>query len=754
MPATVTLAGKSRLVATKPPEGTSTTVVLAPPAGLYTVQARTLIFNGVRYVGRASAPLVATRSGTKSTVTVSYSADGAARDLRATTMTATGVSLAWKAPAGSRFVLRRTTGRTPAGLTSLGTGVPVKGTTAVDSGLKAGRQYTYSLFTSLRGRWYGPLTVTAGPASATDAAKYVANPATLLAQPADLVSAAPTGSGVRAVLQSGVAAPVIGAAVVLPVSPPLPGGFLGVVTAVSADGRTLSLRAGSLIDAFDHYELAVTEFSAAADGEATPTPAPAPKAKAAAATKALSATCEGGSAGDQVTFSPDLKLGGHFATKVDKYSFLGADVPTGASVDMGLSVTLNGPATVKVSGNRKCKVGLPTIFKPISVSPVPLSVSFSASAEINAGGSMEVSNVGLSAVAGFEIKGSMSVKNGPSFTGKRVLEASPLTPQVTANGTIGLKAGGELIVGPGAGTKEAGVIAGIGGGLYPVDATFGPVFNPTDSRYNACLEAKVAMSAGLYLTVKAFLDKWSFSEKVTLDALQGSQPYAGSPHYLPKDCKAMAPEPGGPKDSLLGDGVDKVEDTTAGGTEQWGHVDGFVPGKKTWVLSTGRMADALGDPAKFASSNLGREGDAELTAFAGHPTFDAASYQVKLVPQGSTLHVRYVFASEEYPEYVNSSYNDVMAVRVDGKNCALVPGTTRPVSVNTINAGENTAYYVDNSDGAAGYATSMDGLTKPLTCSVPVTPGQEVTVQIAVADSADYVYDSAIALVDGGIWAD
>ena len=56
--------------------------------------------------------------------------------------------------------------------------------------------------------------------------------------------------------------------------------------------------------------------------------------------------------------------------------------------------------------------------------------------------------------------------------------------------------------------------------------------------------------------------------------------------------------------------------------------------------------------------------------------------------------------------------------------------------------------------GAAGYSTSMDGLTKPLTCDVPVTPGQPVTLRIMIADTADHVYDSAVGLVDRGIWSD
>ena len=43
---------------------------------------------------------------------------------------------------------------------------------------------------------------------------------------------------------------------------------------------------------------------------------------------------------------------------------------------------------------------------------------------------------------------------------------------------------------------------------------------------------------------------------------------------------------------------------------------------------------------------------------------------------------------------------------------------------------------------------------RSLTCSVPVTPGEPVTVTIAVADTSDRIYDSAVALLDGGIWSD
>jgi hypothetical protein len=48
----------------------------------------------------------------------------------------------------------------------------------------------------------------------------------------------------------------------------------------------------------------------------------------------------------------------------------------------------------------------------------------------------------------------------------------------------------------------------------------------------------------------------------------------------------------------------------------------------------------------------------------------------------------------------------------------------------------------------------MDGLTVPLEWRVPVAPGEQVTVRIAVADASDSIYDSAVALLDGGMYSE
>ncbi|WP_104435570.1 choice-of-anchor L domain-containing protein [Kineococcus xinjiangensis] len=774
--ANVELRGGTYRVAAKSPEGTSSDVALTMPAGTYQIQLPSVTVNGTRYVGTTSQANVTVAANQSSNVEATYVADGGARDLHATALTADSVTLTWTAPKGTAFSLRRTSGDDAATDRSQGVEVAVDGTTATDTGLSAGTQYTYSLFTLNQGVWTGPLSVVAGTAptaGSTDAA-YVATPTTVLTEGGDITSAKTTGTGVQVVLSSTMATPPLGSAIILPISQALPGGFLGTVTAISADGRTLDLTATGLGDAFDYYDLNVAEFTVA--------PAPASPAsllkptdllagldladtEVAAADLAVSPAakgqpkgqCEFGGGSSSVEFAPSVGMGGHFKTKIDKHNNIGPDLPVGASVDMSVYADMKGAAKVEVSGAYACGVNLPQVFKPLTVSPVPISMRLAPTAEVSAGGALSVSNIGVSAKAGFAAKGTMSVKEGVSFSGSPIMEVAALEPEVKANGSLALKAGGELIIGPGVGTSDAGVIAGVSGKLNPIDASFEPYFAATDSRYNACIDAKAEFSRSLSLVATAWIPVWEHTEEISFEALKGSTPYFGSPWELPKGCKSKGaeetPDPG-TQDSLLGDGVTKVDDKSVGGGDQWGHLDGFVPGKKAWVLSTGHISNALGSPDKFASTELNRPGDSELSALAGFPTHDAASYEVTLIPEGDNLHVRYVFASEEYPEFVGSAFNDVMSVRVDGKLCSNVPGTDEPVAVNTINAIYNSKFYVDNANGAAGYATSMDGLTTPLTCSVPVTPGKAVTVKIALADTSDESYDSAVALIDGGIWTD
>ncbi|THG30779.1 choice-of-anchor L domain-containing protein [Naasia lichenicola] len=813
-------------VAAKPAAGKTQTVKVAAAVGAYAVSAPAMIVAGVLYEVKNPQQKVVVLPNRTTKLTVSYVASGGASDLHTTGLTTTSVTLAWTTSKESTYLLRRAIGDVPPSSPTQGVAVPIKGSTAIDAGLTAGKHYSYALFTKSEKKWsssewhgnswsgghwsggYGsgsqwssnrwstPLTLTAGtapPAGSTDAS-YVAEPTTLIATAKQINSATPTDSGVTVVLADGVPTPVLGAAVILPISTILAGGYLGVVASISTDGRTLQLTTGGLADAFNFYQLASGPFStdpsiltpqeADAIAAATPTPtvgspaapntllAPTPTDKVAAARQqdtdeataapaphslaaAAPATVKCNDGGVDPTADFKVAAGGHFNTTVDKHSFLGVEVNVGATVDTGLALKSTGALDIKLEG--KCGLEIAPLYKQISVYPVPIGVLVSPYAEISVTGTVEIKNVGMTATAGISMKGTLSLSNGPKFSTSKSFSATPTQPGGVgfAFPEIGMKLGSSVVLGPGIGSKVAGIIAGIKGTLDPFSASFKLSESPSNpGQLCGVVNANFALALGL--TATAWFPKWpTASIDISSEDLNGEFPYPGFPITFPNGCdKPVTPPPAPtPPNSLFGDGVTKVNDSTTGTSDQVGYVEGFVPGAKTWVLSTGSIARAVGSPGQLASTNLGLAGDAQLTALAGRPTFDAVAYQVTVVPKGTTLHVRYVFASEEYPEYVGSAYNDAMAVFVNGVNCAYVPGTTTPVAVNTVNAQTNSAYYIDNAAGVAGYSTSMDGLTKPLTCDVPVKAGVPVTVRIAVADASDSVLDSAVALVDGGIWS-
>src|SRR5262249_29649326 len=153
-------------------------------------------------------------------------------------------------------------------------------------------------------------------------------------------------------------------------------------------------------------------------------------------------------------------------------------------------------------------------------------------------------------------------------------------------------------------------------------------------------------------------------------------------------------------------------------------------------------------------------GDPELNTLSGKTTFDAAVVQFHFVPQFSTVQFTYVFSSDEYNEFANTNFNDTFGFLINGQNCALVPGTNTPVSVNTINGGrpfgtnaQNPNLFRNNdlNDGGGSINTEMDGLTVPLTCNASVNPGVTNHLKLAIADATDTLYDSNVFIEAGSL---
>lgn len=765
VPANVELTGRRDVVFTKKPARTSQQIVKSVPTGRYTASAPVMTYDGRMYRATLTKTSFRVRSGATVKLVATFKALPTATRLTADEVTASSVSLTWRQPSGSVVKLRRAAGEVAPASVKAGSPVPVTVGAATDAGLQPASQYSYSLFTKVAGRWQGPLTVSAGTPSADGAeAAYVAPPTSTIVEPGDSDLVTVVNDEIVVKLAADHATPLVGSGFALPVSELLPSGYVGVVKAVTTDGRTVTLAPGGLADLFTYYDIHV-DLSDVPPAELTPVTDDAQAAqmleryaaaesmtdsrasdlqqRTSTAAAALP-SCLKGSYAQQLSWAPTVQPSGHFdAGLIKKW---GA-IPVAAWYDIEATMTVGSALSLKTSGSVSCGIPFETHVKTLTTSPIPIAMAGSFVAEVNAGANVKIANLGGSLKAGFWSKGQIGADS--SIDGGLIKEAAVYSPTLEAVGSVSAELGGKLTIGPGAGTKKTGVVVGVGGKLIPLKLTGSAVFAADDTRYNSCLKGALGGSAAVSLDAKAFAGKFTVTKSVTLDALQQSWNY-GDPKYWPTNCE----KPADPTEDVTGDGVEPVDTSTSGAPDQFGHVDGFSPGEQAWVLSTGNVADAVGSPDHEASTDLGREGSAALDALSGGTTYDAATYVVTVRPSGDMLHVRYVFASEEYPEWVDAGFNDVMAIFVNGQNCALVPGTSTAVSVDSINDHTNSQYYVDGANAPAGYQTAMDGLTVPLTCSVPVVPGSEVDVRISVADNGDGILDSAIGIVDRGIYSD
>jgi len=175
------------------------------------------------------------------------------------------------------------------------------------------------------------------------------------------------------------------------------------------------------------------------------------------------------------------------------------------------------------------------------------------------------------------------------------------------------------------------------------------------------------------------------------------------------------------------------------------------------ILSSGNIASVVGpNTSGSISTSTGFSGDPDLSAIAGGDTLDAAVLEFDFVPSGDKVFFQYIFASEEYNEFVNSTFNDVFGFFINGVNCGTVGNPLVPVSVNTINngnpfgsGGPNAVLYQNNEIAAIN--TEMDGLTVVLTCEAVVIPNAANHAKLAIADTADDRLDSNVFLSGGSI---
>lgn len=173
-------------------------------------------------------------------------------------------------------------------------------------------------------------------------------------------------------------------------------------------------------------------------------------------------------------------------------------------------------------------------------------------------------------------------------------------------------------------------------------------------------------------------------------------------------------------------------------------------------------------------------GDPELEKIAKGKTFDASILEFDFVTSSEFLSFEYVFASEEYLEYVGSKFNDVFAFFLtdpagNKSNIAHLPDGVTPITVNTVNHEKNTEYYIDNayinttdpfvwdvrnrkvitnihyqkSLPPPKYYTQFDGFTQVLKVNAFVSPNKVYHIKLAIADVGDGILDSGVILKAG-----
>jgi len=225
-------------------------------------------------------------------------------------------------------------------------------------------------------------------------------------------------------------------------------------------------------------------------------------------------------------------------------------------------------------------------------------------------------------------------------------------------------------------------------------------------------------------------------------------------------------------ESLLGEGIEVFNLTYVGSPEQIGTFEcngcnvGIGSGL---IIASGDVTVAQG-PNNSGSNTIGggffgaTDPDLELI----NPGLnDAAVVEFDFIAGGDSVSFRYVFGSEEYPEFVGS-FNDAFGFFLSGpgisgpysngaENIATLPITEQAVTINNVNNGNgdmgpctNCAYYVINTNNNSPLSIQFDGFTTVLTAAWGgLLCGETYHIKIAIADALDAAYDSGVFIEAG-----
>jgi len=232
---------------------------------------------------------------------------------------------------------------------------------------------------------------------------------------------------------------------------------------------------------------------------------------------------------------------------------------------------------------------------------------------------------------------------------------------------------------------------------------------------------------------------------------------------------------------LMGQGVSAYNISSYGATMQRGFYSNGATAiglDSGLVMCSGNVTNIMTSTGGTASTSIFNgtgqgAGDADLLSVAQSvpslinqnfnvsSTWDACIINFDFVPLSDTVEFDYVFGSDEYTTWINTSYNDVFGFFLSGPgisgsysnnaiNVATVPGTSPalPISISTIHPGLNSTYY-----NTGGTLLAYNGYTDVMTAVLPVSPCDTFHMKLGVADGSDKILDTGVFLEAGSFEA-
>lgn len=202
------------------------------------------------------------------------------------------------------------------------------------------------------------------------------------------------------------------------------------------------------------------------------------------------------------------------------------------------------------------------------------------------------------------------------------------------------------------------------------------------------------------------------------------------------------------------------------------------------ILTTGNVSVAPGPNSGDGTADQVPDNqiywDPLLAQYATDSLFACSVLDFDFVAFADTFAFNYIFASDEYPEYVCSEYNDVFVFLLTGydpvthatttKNIAIIPNTITaatpngvPVTINAVNIGQvgseggggvgcyyqYSQYYNSNNSNVVEY----DGYTTALVATAPIEACQTYHMHLSIGNVGDNNYDSGVFLEEGSFYS-